>query len=156
MGKGKKEIKKIENSTSWQVTFCKRRKGLLKKAYELSILCEAEIGLVVFSTRGRLYEYSNTKRLMGDSLSTLSVKELKQLENRLERGLTKIMSKKHEILLAEIEYFQKRIAEVESFQQPSNMVTRPADLNAIHEFASGNFLSPTMIENNETGCTHRN
>ncbi|XP_044510836.1 agamous-like MADS-box protein AGL11 isoform X2 [Mangifera indica] len=142
MGKGKKEIKKIENSTSWQVTFCKRRKGLLKKAYELSILCEAEIGLVVFSTRGRLYEYSNTKRLMGDSLSTLSVKELKQLENRLERGLTKIMSKK--------------IAEVESFQQPSNMVTRPADLNAIHEFASGNFLSPTMIENNETGCTHRN
>lgn len=31
---------------------------------------------------------------MGDSLSTLSVKELKQLENRLERGLTKIMSKK--------------------------------------------------------------
>lgn len=49
-----------------------------------------------------------------------------------------------------------QIAEVESFQQPSNMVTRPADLNAIHEFASGNFLSPTMIENNETGCTHRN
>lgn len=49
-----------------------------------------------------------------------------------------------------------QIAEVESFQQPSNMVTGPADLNAIHQFASGNFLSPTMIENNETGCTHRN
>lgn len=38
-----------------------RRNGLLKKAYELSILCEAEVALIVFSSRGRLYEYSNNK-----------------------------------------------------------------------------------------------
>jgi hypothetical protein len=31
---------------------------------------------------------------MGDALSTLTVKELKQLENRLERGITRIRSKK--------------------------------------------------------------
>ncbi|KAG5042501.1 hypothetical protein JHK87_006416 [Glycine soja] len=30
----------------------------------------------------------------GDALSTLTLKELKQLENRLERGITRIRSKK--------------------------------------------------------------
>jgi hypothetical protein len=61
MGRGKIEIKRIENTTSRQVTFCKRRNGLLKKAYELSILCDAEIALVIFSSRGRLYEYSSNR-----------------------------------------------------------------------------------------------
>ncbi|RRT60471.1 hypothetical protein B296_00021090 [Ensete ventricosum] len=56
MGRGKIEIKRIENTTSRQVTFCKRRNGLLKKAYELSVLCDAEVALVVFSSRGRLFE----------------------------------------------------------------------------------------------------
>ncbi|KAJ3693873.1 hypothetical protein LUZ60_009353 [Juncus effusus] len=59
MGRGKIEIKRIENTTNRQVTFCKRRNGLLKKAYELSVLCDAEVALIVFSSRGRLYEYSN-------------------------------------------------------------------------------------------------
>ncbi|EPS59489.1 hypothetical protein M569_15317 [Genlisea aurea] len=58
-GRGKIEIKRIENTTSRQVTFCKRRNGLLKKAYELSVLCDAEVSLIVFSSRGRLYEYAN-------------------------------------------------------------------------------------------------
>lgn len=59
MGRGKIEIKRIENTTNRQVTFCKRRNGLLKKAYELSVLCDAEVALIVFSSRGRLYEYAN-------------------------------------------------------------------------------------------------
>ncbi|KAK8618527.1 hypothetical protein V6N13_132516 [Hibiscus sabdariffa] len=59
LARGKIEIKRIENTTSRQVTFCKRRNGLLKKAYELSVLCDAEVALVVFSSRGRLYEYAN-------------------------------------------------------------------------------------------------
>lgn len=61
MGRGKIEIKRIENTTNRQVTFCKRRNGLLKKAYELSVLCDAEIALIVFSSRGRLYEYANNR-----------------------------------------------------------------------------------------------
>nr|WQI83105.1 MADS-box transcription factor [Spirodela polyrhiza] len=59
MGRGKIEIKRIENTTNRQVTFCKRRNGLFKKAYELSVLCDAEVALIVFSTRGKLYEYAN-------------------------------------------------------------------------------------------------
>ena len=61
IGRGKIEIKRIENTTNRQVTFCKRRNGLLKKAYELSVLCDAEVALIVFSSRGRLYEYSNNR-----------------------------------------------------------------------------------------------
>ncbi|CAL9099029.1 unnamed protein product, partial [Musa textilis] len=57
---------------------------------------------------------NGNRHLMGDSLSSLSVKELKQLENRLERSITRIRSKKHELLFAEIEYMQKREAELQS------------------------------------------
>ena len=61
MGRGKVEIKKIENLNSRQVTFCKRRNGIFKKAQELSVLCDAEVGVIIFSSTGRLYEYSNTR-----------------------------------------------------------------------------------------------
>ncbi|CAO2167296.1 unnamed protein product [Urochloa humidicola] len=163
MGRGKIEIKRIENNTSRQVTFCKRRNGLLKKAYELSILCDAEIALIIFSSRGRLYEYSSNsvrstierykkasastsgtapvidvnshqyfqqeaaklhqqiqtlqnsnRHLMGESIGNMTAKELKSIESRLERGIGRIRSKKHELLLTEIEYMQKREADLQS------------------------------------------
>lgn len=63
MVRGKTEMKRIENATSRQVTFSKRRNGLLKKAFELSVLCDAEVGLVVFSPRGRLYEFASATSL---------------------------------------------------------------------------------------------
>ncbi|XP_045818938.1 agamous-like MADS-box protein MADS2 [Trifolium pratense] len=57
MGRGKVELKRIENKINRQVTFAKRRNGLLKKAYELSVLCDAEVALIIFSNRGKLYEF---------------------------------------------------------------------------------------------------
>ncbi|XP_015579361.1 truncated transcription factor CAULIFLOWER A [Ricinus communis] len=59
MGRGKVELKRIENPTSRQVTFSKRRNGLLKKAFELSILCDAEVCLLIFSPTGRAYQFSS-------------------------------------------------------------------------------------------------
>ncbi|KAG5025240.1 floral homeotic protein AGAMOUS-like isoform X2 [Glycine soja] len=157
MGRGKIEIKRIENTTSRQVTFCKRRNGLLKKAYELSVLCDAEVALIVFSNRGRLYEYANNsvkasierykkassdsssggrsaseanaqfyqqeaaklrvqisnlqnhnRQMMGEGLSTMNGKDLKNLETKLEKGISRIRSKKNEMLFAEIEHMKKR------------------------------------------------
>ncbi|CAN6477883.1 unnamed protein product [Victoria cruziana] len=58
MGRGKVQLKRIENKISRQVTFSKRRNGLLKKAQEISVLCDAEVALIVFSNKGKLYEYS--------------------------------------------------------------------------------------------------
>ncbi|KAL6864900.1 hypothetical protein ACP4OV_016051 [Aristida adscensionis] len=192
MGRGKIEIKRIENTTNRQVTFCKRRSGLLKKAYELSVLCDAEVALIVFSSRGRLYEYSNNRRrmsvkatierykkatsdtssaatvaeinaqavhsritvsdyktlqlfkrvttfraahykqesaklrqqitnlqnsnrtLVGDSITTMSHRDLKQLEARLDKGLGKIRARKNELLAAEIEYMQRKEMELQN------------------------------------------
>ncbi|GMI87461.1 AGAMOUS-like 7, APETALA1 [Hibiscus trionum] len=51
-------MKRIENKINRQVTFSKRRAGLLKKAHEISILCDAEVALIVFSHKGKLFEYS--------------------------------------------------------------------------------------------------
>ncbi|XP_073294667.1 agamous-like MADS-box protein AGL11 isoform X2 [Primulina huaijiensis] len=204
MGRGKIEIKRIENNTNRQVTFCKRRNGLLKKAYELSVLCDAEIALVVFSTRGRVYEYSSNniretierfkkttadtsnaytaqeinaqfyqqeskklrqqiqmiqnsnRHIMGDGLSSLNVKEMKQLETRLERSIARIRAKKHELILAETESLQKRmeqenaclrakIAENDRLQELSMM---PSGQDyAIQEFFAHNGLQMNMMEN---------
>ncbi|CAI0548413.1 unnamed protein product [Linum tenue] len=60
MGRGKIEIRRIDNSTSRQVTFSKRRNGLLKKAKELAILCDAEVGVIVFSSTGKLYDLASS------------------------------------------------------------------------------------------------
>ncbi|KAF7824981.1 agamous-like MADS-box protein AGL12 [Senna tora] len=65
MARGKVQMKKIENPVQRQVTFCKRRAGLLKKAKELSVLCDAEIGLVIFSAHGKLYELATKGTMQG-------------------------------------------------------------------------------------------
>ncbi|CAM0909282.1 unnamed protein product [Alopecurus aequalis] len=57
MGRGKVEMRRIENKAKRQVTFSKRRGGLLKKAHELAVLCDAHLGVVIFSCTGKLFEY---------------------------------------------------------------------------------------------------
>nr|AQM56546.1 MADS box transcription factor AGAMOUS [Paeonia lactiflora]AQM56547.1 MADS box transcription factor AGAMOUS [Paeonia lactiflora]AQM56548.1 MADS box transcription factor AGAMOUS [Paeonia lactiflora]AQM56549.1 MADS box transcription factor AGAMOUS [Paeonia lactiflora]AQM56550.1 MADS box transcription factor AGAMOUS [Paeonia lactiflora] len=211
MGRGKIEIKRIENTTNRQVTFCKRRNGLLKKAYELSVLCDAEVALIVFSNRGRLYEYANqsvrstierykkassdptnpgsvaeantqfyqqeaaklrrqirdiqnsNRHIMGEALSSLPLKDLKTLENRLEKGINRVRSKKNEMLFAEIEYMQKRemelqnanmylrakIAEGERHQQQTEMMTsRPVYEGMPAQPYDRNFLQVNHLEPN--------
>lgn len=59
MGRGKVVMRRIDNTTSRQVTFSKRRNGLLKKARELAVLCDAEVGVIVFSATGKLHEYAS-------------------------------------------------------------------------------------------------
>ncbi|TKY45090.1 MADS-box transcription factor 6 [Spatholobus suberectus] len=60
MGRGRVVLERIENKINRQVTFSKRRSGLLKKAFELSVLCDAEVALIIFSSRGKLFQYSST------------------------------------------------------------------------------------------------
>ena len=48
---GKKKIEKIEriqNANQRKVCLCKRKKGLIKKAIELSVLCDLEIFMLVY------------------------------------------------------------------------------------------------------------
>ncbi|KAK4377086.1 hypothetical protein RND71_003382 [Anisodus tanguticus] len=64
MGRKKVEIKRIEDKSSRQATFSKRRNGLMKKAKQLSILCDVDVAALVFSSRGRLFEFSSTNSPM--------------------------------------------------------------------------------------------
>ncbi|KAL5748629.1 hypothetical protein ACOSP7_025672 [Xanthoceras sorbifolium] len=151
MVRGKTQMKRIENDTSRQVTFSKRRNGLLKKAFELSVLCDAEVALIIFSPRGKLYEFSscstnktieryqkrakdnemsnkllveedmqvkegsfsmakkieilevNKRKLLGEGLEPCSTDELQQLENQLDRSLSRIRARKNQLFREQIE-----------------------------------------------------
>ncbi|KAL2892921.1 MADS-box protein SVP [Bienertia sinuspersici] len=63
MAREKIQIKKIDNITARQVTFSKRRRGIFKKAEELSVLCDADIALIIFSATGKLFDFSSTSRM---------------------------------------------------------------------------------------------
>ncbi|KAG5223413.1 MADS-box protein FLOWERING LOCUS [Salix suchowensis] len=79
MGRKKVELKRIENNSSRLVTFSKRRHGLFKKARELSVLCDVQIALLIFSSRGKLYEFSSV-----DSTGSI----LKRYESHFEKIAT--------------------------------------------------------------------
>ncbi|CAN8256748.1 unnamed protein product [Cochlearia groenlandica] len=64
MGRKKLEIKRIENKSSRQVTFSKRRNGLIEKARQLSVLCDASVALLVVSASGKLYSFSSGDNLV--------------------------------------------------------------------------------------------
>ncbi|XP_060215527.1 agamous-like MADS-box protein AGL66 [Lycium barbarum] len=70
MGRSKLPLLKIESLTNRQVTFSKRRNGILKKVYELSVLCDVDVAIIMFSPSGRLTHYSR-KRRIEDVLSEL-------------------------------------------------------------------------------------
>ncbi|CAL5214008.1 unnamed protein product [Lathyrus oleraceus] len=59
MGRRKIEIEMVKDPNTRQVTFSKRRTGLFKKANELSILCGAEVAIVVFSPGNKPYSFGH-------------------------------------------------------------------------------------------------
>jgi len=42
------------------VTFLKRKNGLFKKAFELAVLCRAEVAVIVFAGNKKLYEFASS------------------------------------------------------------------------------------------------
>ncbi|XP_050224570.1 truncated transcription factor CAULIFLOWER A-like isoform X2 [Mercurialis annua] len=179
MGRGKVELKRIENSTSRQVTFSKRRNGLLKKAFELSILCDAEVCLLIFSPTARLYQFAShemdrtiaryrgevgligstdlstrsfefwrneteelkraiesletrIKHFSGEDITTLGMKELKQLERQLKTGVERIRSKKRRIISEHINLMKrkhKELQEENAYLQKKVKLTELQDAN---------------------------
>lgn len=156
MGRGKIAIQRIDNRTNRQVTFSKRRSGLMKKARELAILCDADVGLVVFSCTDRLYEFSsssmktiieryqeareenncrflnpiseakfwqmevatlrqqvqnlqnNNRKLMGEELSGLTIRDLQFFQSQIEMSLQSVTKKKEQLLAEEIIQLNKK------------------------------------------------
>ncbi|KAI3813582.1 hypothetical protein L1987_18309 [Smallanthus sonchifolius] len=105
MGRGRIEIKKIENNTNRQVTYSKRRNGIFKKAHELTVLCDAKVSLIMFSNTGKFHEYispsTTTKKIYDMYQTTLgfdlwnsqyermkeTMKKLRDSNNKLRREI---------------------------------------------------------------------
>ncbi|KAM3742442.1 hypothetical protein ACB098_07G070600 [Castanea mollissima] len=99
MTRKKIQIKKIDNTTARQVTFSKRRRGLFKKAYELSTLCDAEIALMVFSATGKLFDYASSSMqqvIERHSLHPENLRKMDQLSLELQGTSYSMLSKEIE------------------------------------------------------------
>eukprot|EP00037_Helgoeca_nana_P010551 m.93055 g.93055 ORF g.93055 m.93055 type:complete len:251 (+) comp20272_c0_seq4:106-858(+) len=59
MGRRKIAIKPITDPKKRKITLSKRKSGLLKKAYELSVLCGCEVGIVMFDADQQLHSYGS-------------------------------------------------------------------------------------------------
>lgn len=94
MGRGKIEIKRIENSTNRQVTYSKRRNGIFKKAQELSVLCDAKVSLIMFSNTGKFHEYITpsitTKKIYDDYQQARGIDLWKTHYERMQEHLRKL------------------------------------------------------------------
>ncbi|PNS20440.1 Transcription factor RLM1 [Sphaceloma murrayae] len=59
MGRRKIEIRPIKDDRNRSVTFLKRKGGLFKKAFELGVLCQVDVAVIIFGHNKKLYEYSS-------------------------------------------------------------------------------------------------
>ncbi|ODV89641.1 hypothetical protein CANCADRAFT_46056 [Tortispora caseinolytica NRRL Y-17796] len=63
MGRRKIEIRPLADERSRQVTFLKRKKGLFRKAHQLSVLCSVDIAIVIIGPKRRLFEFSSNDNI---------------------------------------------------------------------------------------------
>ncbi|GLJ06685.1 hypothetical protein SUGI_0045190 [Cryptomeria japonica] len=149
MGRNKIPIEKIANETKRKVTFSKRRKGLFKKSEELAVLTSSQVAVIMFSSSGKLFEYSSEsmtsllkryyschrdddlewvkneneqlvlriKRMMGEELWNLDMKELQELENQVQAGMNRIKARKTEFLVEKICEIEKKDHRLEQENQ---------------------------------------
>ncbi|XP_021760891.1 floral homeotic protein PMADS 2-like [Chenopodium quinoa] len=96
MGRGKIEIKRIENSTNRQVTFSKRRNGIIKKATEITVLCDAKVSVVIFANNGKMHAYHSPSTTLEHILDKYQ-----------EFSGAKLWDAKHENLKNEIDRVKK-------------------------------------------------
>ncbi|KAG5603599.1 hypothetical protein H5410_025091 [Solanum commersonii] len=109
MGRGKVELRKIENKINRQVTFSKRRGGLVKKAHEISVLCDAEVALIVFSQKGKIFEYSSDSCMeqILERYERYSYAERRLLANNSESPVQENWSLEYTKLKARIDLLQR-------------------------------------------------
>ena len=84
MGKRKIEITKIKDRLNSQITYYKRKKGLIKKAMELSLLCDVNILLAIVDKKERLSlttSANSPKEFINSYLINISNKSIKEQYN---------------------------------------------------------------------------
>ncbi|KAG5573343.1 hypothetical protein H5410_063109 [Solanum commersonii] len=140
MGRRKVEIKRIQDKNCRQVAFCKRRKGLLKKAKEISVLCDVDVAVVIISNRGRLHEFSSnnslTEILQRYESHVEAEKEnsavIQVPETHLLLESAKGLHEKEKLLQEEKKHLEDNIASIKKNREVNEMSTDFADFPAPH------------------------
>eukprot|EP00800_Vazella_pourtalesii_P020996 TRINITY_DN762_c0_g2_i5.p1 TRINITY_DN762_c0_g2~~TRINITY_DN762_c0_g2_i5.p1 ORF type:complete len:588 (+),score=141.60 TRINITY_DN762_c0_g2_i5:205-1968(+) len=60
MGRKKIAIERIPDNRNRQITFMKRKLGLFRKAYQLSVLCDCQISVIIMPKNNKLFQYSSS------------------------------------------------------------------------------------------------
>ncbi|CAL4947644.1 unnamed protein product [Urochloa decumbens] len=135
MGRGRSEIKRIENPTQRQSTFYKRRDGLFKKARELSVLCDVDLLLLLFSTSGKLYHYLSP-----------TVPSVKDLVERYEAAThTKVWT----------DIRQERRAELEKVEQMCELMEKELRFMTVDDGERYTVPSLEQLEHNLEAAMHK-
>ncbi|XP_062185958.1 MADS-box transcription factor 32 [Phragmites australis] len=135
MGRGRSEIKRIENPTQRQSTFYKRRDGLFKKARELSVLCDVDLLLLLFSASGKLYHYLSP-----------TVPSVKELVERYEAAThTKVWTDTR----------QERRAELEQVGQMCGLLEKELRFMTVDDGEQYTVPSLELLEHNLEAAMHK-
>ncbi|KAG0539233.1 hypothetical protein BDA96_03G304900 [Sorghum bicolor] len=135
MGRGRSEIKRIENPTQRQSTFYKRRDGLFKKARELSVLCDVDLLLLLFSTSGKLYHYLSP-----------TVPSVKDMVERYEAAT-------HTKAWTDIR--QERRAELEKVEQMCDLMEKELRFMTVDDGEQYTVPSLELLEHNLEAAVHK-
>ncbi|XP_042583148.1 myocyte-specific enhancer factor 2A-like isoform X3 [Cyprinus carpio] len=93
MGRKKIQITRIMDERNRQVTFTKRKFGLMKKAYELSVLCDCEIALIIFNRSNKLFQYASTDM---DKVLLKYTEYNEPHESRTNSDIVEVLNKKEQ------------------------------------------------------------
>ncbi|KAG2322752.1 hypothetical protein Bca4012_058212 [Brassica carinata] len=123
MGRAKLEIKPIQKSTNRQITYSKRKKGLLKKAYELSTLCDIDLALLMFSPSDRLCLFSSQTRIEDVLAKYINLPDQEREKYYLLRTLEQLKTEndmafqinepRHEAIHSDVEELQKEVCRLQ-------------------------------------------
>ncbi|XVF73339.1 hypothetical protein PTKIN_Ptkin12aG0193500 [Pterospermum kingtungense] len=133
MVRGKTQMRRIENATSRQVTFSKRRNGLLKKASSMNLqvpagcvgpLLQQHIEATAHASLDWLWAHLKTevsnmmkkielleaskRKLLGEGLGSCTLQELQQIEQQLERSVSSIRARKTQVFKEKIEQLKEK------------------------------------------------
>ncbi|CAF2511227.1 unnamed protein product [Rotaria sp. Silwood2] len=129
MGRKKIQISKITDERNRQVTFTKRKFGLMKKAYELSVLCDCEIALIIFNSSNKLFQYASTDM---DKILLKYTEYNEPHESRTNNEIVQILHKK------ESKHLDQNDSDNDMEDESAN------EMDSNHQLPSHHHLDPTI------------
>ncbi|GAA0149014.1 MADS box transcription factor [Lithospermum erythrorhizon] len=151
MGRARLKIQRLESYSNRQITFSKRRVGLVKKAEEISVLCDVDIILLMFSPSGKPILFSGGGSNLEEIIfkfSQLSPQERAKRKLEAFEALRKMFEKiDHDVDMGE--FFDTRISSVEDMCNQIRMLQDK--IFEVHQRLS-RWMNPDEIQKMEHIC----